>query len=132
MFLGEKRDGTIKARCVCNGAPTRKFIDREDTASPTASQESVFTMATIAAREKRDTMSADVPNACIQTALKELKDGEERTIMKTDGVLVDLLLEMDPARCGPFVVTENGRRAICAVVLRAICGMLISALLWCQ
>ena len=36
-------------------------------------------------------MSADVPNAFIQTPMPERKDGEERVVMKITGVLVDLL-----------------------------------------
>jgi hypothetical protein len=36
MFLGEKRDRTVKGRMVYNGKPTREWLSREDSASPTA------------------------------------------------------------------------------------------------
>ena len=39
--LCEKRDGAIKGRCVCNGKPTREWLGREETASPTAATESI-------------------------------------------------------------------------------------------
>ena len=37
---------------------------------------------TIEAHENRDVMSADVPNAFIQTEMPEVKKGEERVMMK--------------------------------------------------
>ena len=45
---------------------------------------------TIDAHENRDVMSADVPNAFIQTEMPEIKQGEERVMMKITGVLVNL------------------------------------------
>ena len=41
-------------------------------------------------------MSADVPNAFIQTEMPEIKQGEERVMMKITGVLVDMLIQLDP------------------------------------
>ena len=41
-------------------------------------------------------MSADVPNAFIQTKMIDIEDGEERVIMKITGVLVDLPVKMAP------------------------------------
>ena len=51
-------------------------------------------------------------------------------IMKITGVLVDLLVELNPELYGKYVVYENGRKVLYVVVLRAIYGMLQSALLW--
>jgi hypothetical protein len=67
MFLTEKRDKTIKGRLVYNGKPTPEWLSRENSASPTASLESIFLTAIIDAKEVRDVMTADVPNAFIQT-----------------------------------------------------------------
>ena len=39
-------------------------------------------------------MTLDIPNAYIQTEMPNVKDGEERVIMKVQGVLVDWLLEV--------------------------------------
>ena len=63
MFLSEKRDGTIKGRMVYNGKPTREWLTREETASPTVSLESTFLTVMIDAKEGRDVMTNDVPNA---------------------------------------------------------------------
>ena len=130
MFLTEKRDGTIKGRMVYNGKPTRAYIPKDDASSPTAHLESIFLTVTVDAHEERDVLSADVPNAFIQTWLPEGKKGEERVIMKITGVLVDLLVKMVPDVYGPFVVLENGKKVIYVVVLKALYGMLVAALLW--
>ena len=84
----------------------------------------------IDAHENRDVMSADVPNAFIQTAMPEVKEGEERVMMKTIGVLVDMLVQLDPQLYGPHIVYEKGRKVLYVQVLRAIYGMLTARLLW--
>ena len=130
MFLTEKRDKSVKGRMVYNGKPTRKWLSREDSASPTAALESIMLTAIVDAKEGRDVMMADVPNAFIQTKMPEIKDGKERVTMKITGVLVDLLVEMAPEVYGPYVVFENGKKTLYVEVLRALYGMLIASLLW--
>jgi len=71
MFLQEKKDGTMKGRMVYNGKPTHEWLSREDSASPTAALESTFLTSKIDAKEERDVMSADVPNAFIQTPMPD-------------------------------------------------------------
>ena len=132
MFLTEKRCGTIKGRMVYNGKPTREWLSREDSASPTASLESILLTAVIDAKEGRDVMTADVPNAFIQTEMPEVEDGEERVIMKITGVLVDMLLQLAPEVYGKFVVFEKGQKVLYVQVLRAIYGMLQAGLLYYQ
>jgi hypothetical protein len=130
MFLTEKRDGTIKGRMVYNGKPTREWLSKEDSTSPTASLEGILLTAVIDAKEGRDIMTADVPNAFIQTSMPETKEGEDRVIMKITGVLVDLLVKMVPEVYGSFVVLENGKKVLYVQVLQALYGMLVAALLW--
>ena len=127
MFLTEKRDGTIKGRLVYNGKPTRDWLSREDSASPTASLESLMLTAIVDAKEKRDVMTGDVPNAFIQA---EAPEGDERIIMKITGVLVTLLVELNPELYGPYVVMEKGQKVLYVQVLKALYGMLASALQW--
>ncbi len=133
MLLSQKKDGTIKGRMVYNGKPTREWLSREDSASPTASQESIMITTVIDAKERRDVMSGDVPNAFIQAKIpmKE-KDNYERIIMKITGVLVDMLVQLDPESYGRHVVYENGKKVLYVQVIRAIYGMLQAALLWYQ
>ena len=130
MFLTEKRDGSVKGRMVYNGKPTREWLSREDAASPTAALESIMLTAVIDAKEERNIMTCDIPNAFIQAEMPEIKNGEERVMMKITGVLVDMLIEINSALYSPYVVYENGKKVLYVLVLRAIYGMLEAALLW--
>jgi hypothetical protein len=130
MFLGEKRDGTIKGRMVYNGKPTREWLSREDSASPTAALESIMLTAVIDAHEGRNVMTCDIPNAFIQALMPEVKDGNERVMMQITGVLVDMLIELNPELYGPYVVYEKNRKVLYVQVIRAIYGILEAALLW--
>jgi hypothetical protein len=86
--------------------------------------------AIVDAKEERDEMTADIPNAFIQTAMPPAKEGEERVIMKITGVLVHLLVQLAPEVYGPYVVFENGKKVLYVQVLKALYGMLSAALLW--
>mgnify|MGYP002176679840 FL=1 len=130
MFLAEKRDGTVKGRMVYNGKPTREWLSREDSASPTASLESIILTSVIDANEHRDVMTCDIPNAFIQAEMPIVKEGDEKVLMKITGVLVDMLVEINPMLYGPCVVYENSRKVLYVQVLRAIYGMLIAGVLW--
>ena len=92
-FLTEKRDGEIKGRVVYNGKPTREYLGREDSSSPTASLESILLTGMIDEHEGLDVMTTDIPNAFIQAPMPE-KD--EMVIMKITGKLVDILVNMHP------------------------------------
>jgi hypothetical protein len=130
MFLGEKRDGTVKGRMVYNGKPTREWLSREDSASPTAAFESIMLTSVIDAHEERDIMACDIPNAFIQALMPKVKDGDERVMMKITGVLVDMLVKLNPELYGPYVVYERNRRnkVLYVQVMRAIYGE--AAILW--
>ena len=130
MLLTEKRDKTVKGRLVYNGKPTRAWYEREDAASPTVASESIFILAAIDAAEERDTLSADVPNAFIQAKMPKVKKGQDRVIMKITGVLVDLLVKLAPELYKDKVVIENGKRVLYVIVIQALYGMILAALLW--
>jgi hypothetical protein len=130
MFLTEKRDKSIKGRMVANGRPSRAWLDRGDSASPTAALESILLTTAIDAKEGRDMLSADVPNAFIQTPMPVTKPGEARVMLKIKGILVDLLVKLAPEVYGQYVVFEKGRKVLYCVVRQALYGMLIAAILW--
>ena len=106
MFLTEKQEKSIKGRMVFNGKPTREWLSREDSASPTAALESIMLIAFIDATECCNVMTCDIPNAFVQAELPEAKEGEERVMMKITGVLVDML-EVNSQLYGPHVVYEK-------------------------
>ena len=109
MLLSQKKNKVVKGRCLYNGKPTRAWLTREETTSPTASLKSIFLTATIDAKEGRDVMTNDIPNAFIQAEVPERKDGEDRIIMKITGVLVDYLVEIAPEVYANYVVIEKGK-----------------------
>ena len=127
IFLSEKRDGKIKARTCANGSVQRKWMDKDETASPTAALESVIMTSVIDAKEGRDVATVDIPNAFIQT---EIPQEGERTILKIRGKLVDMLIAIDPGTYAPYVSYERGDKILYCNVLKAIYGMLVSALLF--
>ena len=92
---------------VYNGKPTRKWLSHEDSASPTVSLESIFLTSIIDAKEERDVMTADIPNAFIQAHMPPVEDGKARVIMNITGVLVDLLVDIVPEIYGPHVVYKQ-------------------------
>jgi hypothetical protein len=81
--------------------------------------------AVIDATERRDVMTSNIPNAFIQAELDQVEDGGERIMMKITGVLVDMLIEINPQLYGPHVVYEKRGKVLYVQVLRAIYGMLV-------
>jgi hypothetical protein len=130
IFLGEKRDGTVKGRMVYNGKTTRGWLSREDSASPTAALESIMLTAAIDAHEECDVLTCNIPNELIQALMPEVKDGDERIMTKMTGVLVDMLVKVSPELYGPYVVYERNRKVLYVQVMRAIYGMSEAAILW--
>ncbi|CAJ1947507.1 unnamed protein product [Cylindrotheca closterium] len=112
MLLAEKQfKKTIKGCLVFRGDGTREWLLREDTASPTASQEAITTTCVIDTHEGRDVMTLDVPNAFIQTYMPEAKEGEDRVYMKITGMMVQILIDMAP-EYREYIVLENRKGVI--------------------
>ena len=88
IFLSEKRDGTIKSRYCANGSTQRSYIPKEQAASPTAGTDSVLITSVIEAKQGRDVMTLDIPNAFPQASIP---DENEKVIMKIRGRLIDML-----------------------------------------
>jgi hypothetical protein len=96
MFLTEKSDKSVKGRMVYNGKPTREWLSQEDPASPAAALESIMIAGVIEAKEERDVIMYGIPNAFIQAYLPKKGPREDRAVMKITGVLVDLLVNINP------------------------------------
>jgi hypothetical protein len=77
-------------------------------------------------------MTCDLLNAFIQALLPKKDPGEDRVVMKITGVLVNMLVNINPELYGPAVVLENRKKVLYVEVLKAIYGMLEAALLWCK
>jgi hypothetical protein len=128
IFLTEKRDGRVKAQTCANGSTQRIYTNKEEAASPTAMTESILLTSTINAKEKRDIMTVDIPNAFVQTDI-ETNNGE-RIIMKIKGQLVDMLVTLDPETYADYVTQEGNGQVLYVQVLKALYGMLQLSLLF--
>jgi hypothetical protein len=130
IFLVEKKSGKIKARHCANGSKQRQWMDKQDTASPTVSTNSVMITGTIEAEEGRDVATFDIPNAFIQTGVDEEDADGDRIVMKIRGAMIDMLLEIDREAYEPHVKYEHGQKVMYVHIQRAIYGMLMSGLLF--
>ena len=81
----------------------------------------------IDAKQGREVMTADVPNAFVQT---EIDQSGEKIIMKIRGVLVDMLVEMEPEVYRDFVVMHGKHKVLYVRMLKALYGMLVASLLY--
>ena len=127
LFVTEKRDESVKARMCLNGAKQRNWISPDEASSPTATLEGILMMAVIGAKQRRKFCVIDVPNAFITTEYEG-----ELVVMKIVGELVDILESMDPAIYKPFVRHERGKKVLYVKIMKALYGMLKSALLFYQ
>jgi hypothetical protein len=106
-------------------------MERDDAASPTAMTESILITATINAKQKRDVMMADIPNAFVQTIVEEKNQVKgEHIIMKIRGPLVDMLLEIAPEVYEGYSTYKGKTKVLYIKMLKAIYGMLLSSLLY--
>jgi len=130
MFLTEKRDGSIKGRTCANGSTQRSYISKDEASSPTAATESILLTTAIEAKEERDVMTLDIPNAFLQTSLPKDETTDERIIMKLRGILVDILEEIAPEVYSKFVTYQNEKKVLYVSMLKPLYGMLKASLLY--
>ena len=107
MLLKKNIGGKIKGRTVSGGNKQRDCISKEDSISPTLEIESLLLICIIDAKEERGVALIDIPNYFIQTQINSEK---YMAIIKIRGILVDMLLDIDPDVYGPHVTTD--RKAI--------------------
>ncbi|KAG7364548.1 reverse transcriptase RNA-dependent DNA polymerase [Nitzschia inconspicua] len=131
FFITQKSNGDIKGRTCADGSVQRNWIGRDEVSSPTVSTESIILTGMIEAHEKRDVGTCDIPNAFVQTHLdKHDKDGN-RTIMKLEGPLVQILCEIDPTYT-KYLIKVKGQKVLYVHLIKALYGMLVSAMLFCK
>ena len=129
IFLTEKRDKSIKARTCADGSTQRAYIPKEEAASPTAATESILLTGAIEAKQNRDVMTLDVPNAFVQTTVPQEED-DEKIIMKIRGALVDMLLEISPETYSDYVIQEGKSKVIYVQMMKALYGMMKASVLY--
>ena len=120
-----KRCGKVKGRMCANGAHQRKFILREEAKSPTVSLDGLLLTAMIAAYEKRNVVTFDIPSAFLQADIAK----DKLRILKLEGKYVDIMCEVNP-EYKPNVRVENGKKVLYIQILKALYGMIESTLSW--
>ena len=88
-MLKKKRCGTLKARACADGRKQRKYITKEEAASPTIQTTSLMLSLLIDAEEKRDVATADVVGAYL------MADMEDKVIVKMTGDAVDIMCKVN-------------------------------------
>ena len=128
-ILLRKKSGVVKARTCANGSVQRNWMSKEDVSSPTALTESVLLTSVIDAAENRFVATCDIPNAFIQADI-EIKPGDPRVVMVVRGILVDMLVKIDPKLHTQFVHHYKGKKALYLIVHKAQYGMIFAPMLW--
>jgi hypothetical protein len=117
----------VKARTCANGSTQRPYTPKEEAASPTAATEAIMITGVIDAKQRRDIMTLDVPNAFVQT---DIPRTSERIIMKIRGSLVDILVKINPEMYKDYVVHEGKNKVLYVEMLKALYGMMIASILY--
>ena len=112
MFLKEKDTGEIKGRACANGSVQRKYIKKEDAASPTASTEALFICAAVTALEERAVAILDLPGAFLHA------DIDEDVIMSLEGPLAELMVKVDPKLYREYITVTSKNKPILYVKCR--------------
>ena len=113
----------IKGRSVFNGRVQRGLYSKEDTASPTVSQDAFFLTSLIDAVEGRDKAVTDIKGAYLNAKMKD------EVFMKIMGPEIDLFVEIDQD-LAKYIAVEKGKRVLYVQLDKALYGCVQSALLW--
>ncbi len=115
---------------MAGGNKQRGYIDKEESSSPMVTTESVVLTPMVDALEERKSAIVDVPNAFIQTVVK---DKTKHVIICVRGMLVDILVKIAPEVYGPYVTRDKrGNKILLLECLTALYGTMIAALLYYQ
>ena len=113
---------------VAGGNKQHDTIDKEDATLPTVSLESVLLTSTIDAAEERYFAVIDIPNAFIQTIIKNNKD---KFVLRLRGKLTDLLIKTAPEiYCKHIAINRKGETVLYVRALNSIYCIMKAALLF--
>ena len=113
----------LKARSVFNGKVQRGIYTKEETASPTVDQDSLFITCIIDAIEGRCKATTDVTGAYLNARMKD------QVIMRISGPEVGIFCKLDPT-LAEFVIDNKGKKVLYVVLDKALYGCVQSSLLW--
>ena len=95
---------------------------------PTVTTEAILLSCIISAEEERDVTVINIPNAFIQT---RVKDEEDMAIIKICGVLVDILVQIAPDIYKACVTTDKkGMKQLLVQCQNVLYGTMVASLLY--
>ena len=104
-----KIDGTVKSRYYANGSIKKKFVSKEEIVSYTATTQSTIITRVLEAKQNRDVMTLDIPNAVVQTEVhqenKKNNNGNKRSASYA-------LLEKKSGLYDEFVVYQGKKKML--------------------
>jgi hypothetical protein len=117
----------LKAQQVAGGNKQQGYITKEDASSLTVSLEAVLFTCVVDANKNRDVAIVDIPNAFVQTVVKDEKD---KALICIHGPLVDILVSIAPNVYGPYgMVGKKGNKQLLVQCLTALYGTMVVLLL---
>ncbi len=128
MFMKQKQSGEIKGRTVVGRNKQHGYINKEKSSWPTVATEAVIHSCLIDAKEGCKNAVVDVPNAFIQTVVKDKK---KRVIVWIHRMLADILVKIAPEIYEPYITLyKKGNKQILVECLNALSGTMVVALLY--
>ena len=104
-LIKEKRNGDIKGRTCANGKQQIRYIQKNETSSPTVALESLFMTLCIDAHENRDVAVFDVPGAYLNAYMPD----DKFLLIKFSDKFVDIMCDVNPELVEDVRI-ENGKR----------------------
>ena len=87
------------------------------------SLEAFFLTCVVDLNENRDATIVDIPNAFVQTVVKDEKD---KALIYIRGTLVDILVSIAPSVYGPYVtVGKKGKKQLLVQCLTTLYGTMV-------
>jgi hypothetical protein len=112
---------------VAGGIKQHDYLTKEEVSSPTVATEAVLLTCIIDAKEGREAITIDSPNAFIQTRIENTKD---MAIITIRGFLVDILVEIAPDIYGRYLTTDQkGVKQLIVQCQNAIYGTMMAGLM---
>ena len=102
MFLNQKRGGAIKGLACLDGRKQVKYMNKEETRSPRVSLEAPMLPSIIYSMEGQYVATAYNQEVFIQT------DMEGTVQVHLDGVMSDMLINIDPDKCSDKAIIGEG------------------------
>jgi hypothetical protein len=130
LMIKEKRgpEKEVKARLLGDGRDQRGQFTKQETTSPTVAKESVFITSVIAAYEKRETGTFDIPGAYLNA---DCDANDEPIVMVLKGRLAEMMVQVDPSLYRKYITVDgNGTPVLYVRMEKAMYGLLKSALLF--